>query len=437
MIKNCKGLALLLVAAMLLSLLSACSGSSGKEGASGTDQAASGKRVTITAWHGASGESAKFLENIVKKYNESQSNATVKLVFVDTDNMVTKLTAAAAGKALPEVGMLMWPMWLGPLKDVVKPLDEFIQAEPDKWNEDDFLNGLIDGNVRFDGVTYGIPIETNNRALYYNKKLFDEAGVTPPKTWDELVEAAQKLTDPAKKRWGMSLPTTQGGALDAAWAPFMWQAGGDYVNAEGTELQFNGEGGIAATQFFADLINKYKVASLSPPQNGFQSGMIAMSISGPWSIPTLNANEKLDYGIAPLPEGTKGMATILGGTNNFIFKTTPEKEKAAWDFLTWLSTPEKTAEFAVGYGSIPIRKSSSDAAVWKDFVKENPDIQVHIDGYQYGRYQPFNVLTLTEITEVITSHIEAAMHNKETAEEAMKKAYEESKPLLKTWSSSK
>lgn len=434
MYKSFKPLATTLVLVMLLTLLSACSGSSSK--GEGTDDA-KGKKVTITAWHGSSGESAKFLENIVKKYNASQSDATVKLVFVDTDNMVTKLTAAAAGKALPEVGMLMWPMWLGPLKDVVKPLDEYIKAEPDKWNENDFLDGLIDGNVRFDGVTYGIPIETNNRALYYNKKLFEEAGVQPPTTWDELVDVAQKLTDTGKKKWGMSLPTTQGGALDAAWAPFMWQAGGDYVNPEGTELQFNNEGGIAATQYFVDLINKHKVASLAPPQNGFQSGMIAMSISGPWSIPTLNANDKLDYGIAPLPEGPKGKATILGGTNNFIFKTAPEKEKAAWDFLTWLSTPDNTAEFAVGYGSIPIRKSSSDTEAWKNFVDKNPDIQVHIDGYQYGRYQPFNVLTLTEITEVITSHIEAAMHQKETAEEAMNKAYEESKPLLKTWSSSK
>lgn len=439
-----KSMPVLLSAALVLSLLSACSGggsgnsgnaaSSGSAGNAGASAGqSSSKKQTITVWHGAGGDGAKFLESLVKDYNASQSNVEVKLVYVDTNSMVQKLTAAAAGKALPDAGLLMWPQWAGPLKDVIQPLDDFIAADPDKWNEGDFLDSLLDGNVRFGGVTYGVPIETNNLALYYNKKLFADAGLQPPTTWDEMVADAQKLTDPKKKQWGLQIPTTKGGSLDFQWDCFLWQAGGEYANADGTDLGFNSDAGVQATQLWVDLINKYKAASLAPPQNGFQTGLIAMTIDGPWSIPGYNAIKGLDYGAVPLPAGPAGKATSLGGTNNFIFKTTPEKEKAAWDFLMWLASPENTAKFAAGYGSVPIRKSSSELQEWKDFVAANPTMQVHMDSYAFGKLRPYNLLTYTEISDIVSSHVEAALQKKETPEEAMKKAYEESKPLVKTW----
>lgn len=435
-----------LTSVLLASALSACSGggsnatspatsgsSAGSVSGSSGESSSPVKKQTITVWHAAGGDGAKFLEKMVKEYNGSQDGVEVKLVYVDGNSMVQKLTAAAAGKALPDAGLLMWPQWAGPLKDIILPLDDFIASDPEDWNENDFQDALLDGNVRFGGVTYGVPIETNNLALYYNKKLFSDAGLQPPATWDELVADAQKLTDPKKKKWGIELPTTKGGWLDFLWDCFLWQAGGEYANADGTDLSFNSQAGIQATQLWVDLVNKYKAASLAPPQNGFQTGLIAMTINGPWAIPGYNAIKGLEYGAVPLPEGPSGKATSLGGTNNFIFKSTPEKEKAAWNFLMWLAKPENTAKFAVGYGSVPIRKSSSEQQVWKDFVAANPAMQVHVDSYAFGKIRPYHLSTYTEISDIVSSHIEAALQKKETPEEAMKKAYEESKPLVKTW----
>ncbi|MBO7747453.1 ABC transporter substrate-binding protein [Paenibacillus sp. MWE-103] len=417
-------------------VLSACSGGgdsgNAANGGNGGAGAGTGKKQTITVWHGAGGEGGKFLDGLVKEYNDSQSAVQVKLVFVDPNTMVQKLTAAAAGKALPDAGLLMWPQWAGPLKDVILPLDEKIAAEPDKWKDSDFLDNLLDGNVRFGGVTYGFPMETNNLALYYNKKLFAEANVQPPATWDELVAAAQKLTNPSKKQWGIELPTTKGGTLDFIWDTFLWQAGGEYANPEGTDILFNSDAGEQATQLWVDLVNKYKAASIAPPQNGFQTGLIAMTLTGPWSIPGYKA-AKLDFGVVPLPAGPSGKATSLGGTNNFIFKSTPEKENAAWDFLTWLASPEISAKFAAGYGSIPVRQSAAEQKAWTDFVASTPEIKVHQDSYAFGKIRPYNLTTYAEISDIVSEHIEAALQNKETPETAMKKAYDESKPLVKTW----
>jgi multiple sugar transport system substrate-binding protein len=390
-------------------------------------------KITLNVWEGAGGESGKFLDSLAKEYSAAHPNVEVKMVFVDTQVMTQKLTAAAAGNALPEVGGLMWPQWVGPLKDIILPLDDYIKAYPAEWNESDFLDTLMEGNCRFNGVTYGIPQETNNLALYYNKKIFKAAGVQPPKTWDELVTVAKKLTVPAKKQWGLELPNAKGGWMDFVWGPFLWEAGGFYVNKEGTDLGINSEAGRKSVQFWVDLVNKYKVASLTPPQNGFMTGLIAMTFNGPWNIPNYASNKDLDFGIAPFPAGPAGSATSIGGTNNFIFKTTPEKQKAAWDFLMWMAKPDTIARFAVGYGTIPVRKSAQNEQVWKNFLVKYPGIQVHIDSYKFGKYRPYNILTYEEVSNVVSAHLEAALFNKESVADSMKNAYSESKPLLKSW----
>jgi ABC-type sugar transport system, periplasmic component len=408
-------------AALTLALLLAASG------------AWSESKMTLNVWEGAGGESSKFLNSIAAAYNASHPSVEVKMVFVDTSVMTQKLTAAAAGKALPEIGLLMWPQWCGPLKDIILPLDDFIKANPADWNEGDFLDALMDGNCRFHGVTYGVPQETNNVALYYNKKLLKEAGVEPPKTWDELISVAKKLTVPSKKQWGFQIPNQKGATMDFFWDIYLWQAGGEYANAKGTDLGVNSEAGVKATQLWVDMIRKYKIASLTPPQNGFMTGLVAMTMTGPWDIPNFASNKNLDFGIAPLPAGPAGNATSIGGTNNFIFKTTPEKEKAAWDFLMWMAKPDNIAKFAIGYGTIPVRKGAQNEQVWKDYLAKYPGLQVHIDSYKYGRYRPYSILTYEQISNVVSAHVEAAIFGKESAEDAMKKAYTESKPLIKGW----
>lgn len=396
--------------------------------AAGTDQ-----KVVITAWEGAGGESGKFLQSLVNSYNQSQSKVEVKLVYVDTNDMVQKLTAAAAGNALPDVGMLMWPQWAAPLKQIILPLDSYIKKYPKQWDEKDFLPKLLNGNVRFKGVTYGVPIETNNLALYYNKKLFAQAHLQPPKTWDQLIQDAKKLTNPSKHQWGLTLPTQAGGNLDWIWDTFLWQAGGQYANAAGTKLMFDSPAGVKATQLWVDLVRKYKVMSLSPPQNGFQTGLIAMQLDGPYDIPNLNSTPNLDYGIAPLPAGPGGKATNIGGTNNFIFKTDSQHEQAAWNFLMWLASPNITAKFAAGYGSIPVRKSSSNTAVWKAFVKKNPGVEVHVKSYSFGKYRPYQMSTYDQISDIVSTQVEAAMQGAETAKQAMDKAYQQARPLVQSW----
>lgn len=389
--------------------------------------------ANLVVWHGAGGESAKYLQSLVDQYTELHPNVTIEMVYVEAgETTVQKMMAAAASNTMPNILMLAWPQYIGPLKDVIRPLDDLIAANPDQWNEDDFLPSLMDGNCRFEGVTYGAPIETNNLCLYYNKDLFDAAGVTPPTTWEELISVAQALTDPSTKTWGLNLPLDIA-TLTWVWQCFLWQAGGEFANAEGTDLPFNSDAGREALQLFVDLIQTYEVASVSPPQNGFISGNIAMEITGPWMIPTFNASETLNYGIVELPAGPAGKATNIGGTINVMMKSDEAGEKASWDFLCWLMSPEIITQFAMGYGTIPVRKSAAEVDAWKEYLAANPGIQAHIDSFAFGNYRPYHILSYDEISTITANHLQAAMFGEESVDEALQKAYSESMQIIETW----
>jgi multiple sugar transport system substrate-binding protein len=392
------------------------------------------EKITITAWHGAGGGEAKGVEEVVEKFNKQQDKIEVKLVFVEAGSVqIQKSLAAIAAGTPPDLILLAWPQYMGPLHDALVPLDRYIAQDSKGYAKDDFIaSHLLLGNSVIKGRTWGMPAETNNLALYYNKELFKQGGVTPPKTWKELVEVAQKLTNPDKKQWGLSLPTGVGEGLTWTWMCFLWQAGGTFTNPEQTKLTFNTPAGVEALQFWVDLIHKYNVATLTPPQNAFLTGNVAMEINGPWSIPTIRTQSKVDLGIAPLPM-YKRKATNIGGTVNIMFKTTEERQKATWEFMKYFSGTEAQAELGVKAGFIPVRKSSLQQPIWKEYVKEFPDIQVHIDSYEFGRYRPYGIVTYDEISQILSRHLQAALYQKESSKEALDKAVQEAQPKVKGW----
>ncbi len=444
-------LALFLSAAMIMVATAGCASEPTEEAAPATpdseatesapaeedaaEETGSDEMIELNVWHGASGESAKFLEEtLFNEYMAAYPNVEIKPVFVEAgDTTIQKLTAAASSDSLPQVLALAWPQYIGPLKSVIRTLDDFIEENPDQYNEADFIDSLLDGNSRFDGVTYGVPIESNNLGLFYNVDIFEEAGLEPPTTWDELVDVAGQLTNPAEKKWGINLPVEKGEGLSWVWQCFLWQAGGAVANDEGTELLFNSEAGVEALQFWVDMVNTYEVATTAPPENGFMSGFVAMDITGPWRIPTYSANEELNFDIVPLPAGPEGQATNIGGTVNLMFQGEEATEQASWDLLMWMASPEQATEFAIGYGTVPIRKSAQDLEMWQNHLVEVPGMQVFMDQYTYGNYRPYQITTYAEISTILSTHLEAALFERETAEEALQMAYDEGMQVIETW----
>ena len=205
--------------------------------------------------------------------------------------------------------------------------------------------------ARRGAALYAVPIDFTPMVLYYNKKMFREAGVPEPQpgwTWADFLNSAQKLTKPGQL--GFVFPNWMPG-----WLPIRWNNGGDVLGPEGKAVgTADSAENAEALTFFRDLIDKYKVApSLSQmAAQGvapFPSGTAAMEISGHWNLTVLAGSKDVpleDVGIAPLPVAQKGMkpVTVIYEAGWGIGKNCKHPELAA-EFIKYFTSQKVQREY--------------------------------------------------------------------------------------------
>ena len=283
---------------------------------------------------------------IVKTFTDANPSITVNVTVSDWEPYWAKLQTGLAGGAAPDVFAMDGP--LGPdyqTRDALLDLTPYVQAE-------NYDLGQLDANAvkdftTADGGQFGLPRDLNVIALYYNKKMFDEAGIPYPDgtwDWDKLVEVAHKLTkdtngDGKPDQWGVYTETTD---MENAWSSLVWQAGGDILAPDGTKTALDTDQAAQGLQFLQDLIWKEKVlpdpALFAETGDPFESGKAAMEINGSWLVPTDEA-AGLEFGIAPLPKGPVAQATSVNPTGAVIYKGTKSPD-AAWALVKYLASPE-------------------------------------------------------------------------------------------------
>jgi multiple sugar transport system substrate-binding protein len=235
------------------------------------------------------------------------------------------------------------------------------------------------------GKQYAVPWYTNNVGLFWNKKLFQAAGLSAaPATWQELVDFGKKLTSGDK--YGLMLGSKGFGSY--LWFPFAWQNGATLISADGKTAEFDSPQGQEAWQFYADLYLTQKIVpeDIKSATNSwdqlfapFIQERVAMMMTGDFGIkPVQTGNPNLEFGIAPLPRG-KEAATVIGGYDLAIAKTSKAPD-AAWEFIRWLTAQEQEG-ILEQYARIPARQTVLGTA----YAKQDPLIQVFIDQSPAGR----------------------------------------------------
>jgi multiple sugar transport system substrate-binding protein len=230
----------------------------------------------------------------------------------------------------------------------------------------------------YDGGQYAFPEQWSGTFLYYNKKLFAEAGVRPPpgrwnESWSfaEFLDAATALTK--RDRSGR---VSQWGYVDT-WVPYYsallfgmnngvpWSD--PRINP--THLNFDDPAFLEGIQFYADLHTRYRVApSASESQSMsqtdlFTSGHAAMMLGGHWRYQTLEGATDLDFDIGVLPTGPKGHGaqSNIGTTGLAIAASSPRK-KQAWEFVKFATGPVGQAVIAETGLFVPALKSAVRSA---------------------------------------------------------------------------
>lgn len=369
-------LAGLLSVLMVMGLLAGCGGSSSSSeapaesgaapaSAAGEESAApAGEGGTISLWTVFTGSDGDILREIVEKYNaENEKGITVEMDIMPNDTLQQKLPAAISTNTAPDM-VLFGIEYLAPYvsSGSLESIDDF-------WD----VTGLDAGNYaenvveysKHDGVLYGVPMQYNSTYLYWNKDLFEAAGLdpeAPPATLDELAQYAEKLTDASKGQYGFAMP------VNVTYPQFIWANGGDINDPEaGTNLLDSAEN-LATLEWMYDLAVNKKVSpeavTGSDADAMLQNGQVAMYMSGPWQINGLN-ELGVNYGVGAVPAGTAGQFSTAGGCSYMIPAGTDEAAKAlAYDFMAYWLSDEVLKEWSMRNGF----------PVWSNSLLEDPDI---------------------------------------------------------------
>lgn len=338
--------AMLLAASMTVSL-AAC-GSSKDEKGSGND---SDEQITLTIWHQSVADTdpvKKIIEDSVEEYHELHPNITIEQDGVTGEQYKTKIkTAFAAGEA-PDISyMFSGGSFVKPYIDAsyLLPIDDYVSEE----TLNSVLPGMLDG-CTFDDKLYTLPTVTFLANLYCNTEMFEKAGAKIPTTWEELLDAVDKLKAAGytpiilgeKDRWpGMYM-------YDIISARTAGNAGLEEAFADPSK--FNSKPFIEAAEKLQELVNagafNKNMMSMSYDEmvEGFAAGQAAMLYQANWVHPTIQAEEsptngKVTCAAFPVIEDGAGSVTEFSGgsSDGYYINANTEHPKEAVEYLEYLS----------------------------------------------------------------------------------------------------
>ncbi|MEA2524642.1 MAG: multiple sugar transport system substrate-binding protein [Thermomicrobiales bacterium] len=340
----------------------------------------------------ASGEADLAIrEQINKAFEAAHPGVTVKQeVLPANTNYFEKLQTMIAAGDTPDV-FDMWEGFVQPYAEAghLLALDPYMQ--PGGLTKDQFDPQILELNS-WNGQLYSLPIEyvPYPAALFYNPKLFQEAGLQPPDatwTWTELRDAAIKLTKSDggdTQQWGLLYDY----AFYPQWLSWIWSSGTDFFNADQTKCNLTDPAAVSALQFWADLVNKDKVVpppgvveSFQGVANGFKAGNVAMYFGAGWDPPGFDAVPDLQYGMAPLPKSpTGGQSTYLMNLTWGISAKT-EMPRTAWEYARYFATEGERLRLE-SISSVPSYLPL--ASEWLTPEKEAKGYQLYLDGVQHA-----------------------------------------------------
>ena len=325
--------------------------------------ASSAMAVEIEYWQYFFDARVKAMEQLIGQFEEANPGITVKMTHFPYADYRTKVAAAIPAGEGPDVVQLFY----GWLNDYIEA--DLIQSLPassfDPAKVDAEFFPMVQAMKR-DGAYYALPTAVRSLALFYNERLFDEAGIDgPPATLDELVETAKKLTkvDGAGNITQVGI-TTGMTAQDHHWwrEVLVRQFGGESYTNEYQTVTYNNDAGKAALDFYVGLEKEHKVTQLGfmdEPQAAFKAGRAGMHIDGSFRIGSLNTIRGLKWGVAELPAGPDGKKSNYSSywVNGITTKADGEKFDASVKFLQYLTSDEAMQVWLDVVGELPAKPS--------------------------------------------------------------------------------
>jgi multiple sugar transport system substrate-binding protein len=303
------------------------------------------------------------MDQLIENFESANPDITVTMSHFPYADYRTKVAAAIPAGEGPDVVQLFY----GWLNDYIEA--GLIQPLP----TDSFDPAVVDTEffpmvqaMKKDGQYYALPTAVRSLALFYNERLFDEAGIEgPPKTLDELVEVAKACT----KRDGAGNLTQVGittgmTAQDHHWfrEVLVRQMGGEPYADDYTKVNYNDEAGQKALDYYIGLSRDHgvtRVGFMDEPQAAFKAGRACMHIDGSFRIGALDTVRGLKWGVTELPANAEGVRSNYSSywVNAITSKAEGEKLEAAKKFMAYLTSDEAMQIWLDVVGELPAKPS--------------------------------------------------------------------------------
>jgi multiple sugar transport system substrate-binding protein len=360
--------------------------------------------LTVSGWSSSPAEDA-LVQQELNGFQQSHPNIKVNWSPIPGD-YVAKMRANSASGNLPDV-FYMQPAMAPEYITSGKLLNLSPYMAKDNVPASNYYSSLLNPFTCKSGQIYGIPKDWGTLAVFYNKQLFQAAGVSFPSsnwTWDDMRADAKKLTKPgtaATSVYGITLP-----ADSSRWLAFLFADGGTVLNSDGTQAAFNSQAGMDSLNFYAGF--EKDGSSVLPANVGagwageaFGKQRAAMALEGGWLIPYMKENfPNVQYDIAPVPTSPSGKRADLIFTNAWSAFSNTKHPEAAWELVKYMTGQEvQTTVLHSGFALPSLKSLANDP-----YFAQNPGVKTMFDAATYGyadNYGPHDGVIHTDLTQAV------------------------------------
>lgn len=372
-------------------------------------ESAEAEKTVITYWNGFTGTDGEVMQSIIDTYNATNTlNVEVQMERVSWDTLYQQLATSLPVGEGPDITAFATERIGGYAESgAILPIDDIYdsgQVDSSKIPE------VFNENLQYDGNYYGVPVNIASLILYYNKDLFDAAGIDYPTsdwTWDDLEKAALALTQEVngEQQYGFGMATNN---TIQMWPIMIWAGGGDFIQ-DGKSV-FNSSENVETITRWANLITNNGIGpatcSGADIDTLFSTGKLGMYFCGPWAAGTFDAAE-MNYGMAGVPEGPAGKATLAQGVGMYMTSSAAEEKKEAiYDFFAYWQGMDAQVEWS---GSVGYPVANTDAAA-DERLADNEAVKLFSEQVEYAHFYLQQLTNFTEIdVDIITPALETIL----------------------------
>lgn len=359
-----------------------------------------------------SSKTGPYFEEVAAAFEAANPDIEINIEVVPWDTLLQRLTTDIAGGVAPDISII-GTRWLLDFAEqgIAEPIDGYLTPEFKETFIDTFMAPSV-----IDGKIMGLPVAASARAMMINMDLFEQAGAEPPETWDQLYEAAQKIS---------GLPDTYGLGMqgkeietDAYFYYGMWTHGGGILNEDGSS-GLASDAAIEAATLYKKMIDE-GLTQPSPTNynreevfNLFKQGNLGMIFTFPMLIPQIKEEAPdLDYRIMPFPEA--GAKATYGVTDTLMMFADSDVKEEAWKFIEFAYQDEYRTTFDRGEGFLPVTK----AVAAEDYYQSDPDVAGFAAGLPYAKFAP-TIANWEEIADITVRALQRIYLGDATPEEAL------------------